>query len=204
MSKHLIVLLAVFALVLSTTACDEPEVDEEPDVEEEQDVADDDNDEQARPYMHEELKNAMANLDAPEPGTAVLHFENGEEYLIEDLSCDLDDDNPEKGQIDGHHSFEDGGDFRATLMRVGDAEHLENQFSLWVFTPDDDDQDHVVFSRTTGNFPIQIEEGAEGRPAFVVVEDGTWYGGAPLDPINEQAEPYDQDFGESWIAATCD
>ncbi len=27
---------------------------------------------------------------------------------------------------------------------------------------------------------------------------------APLDPINEQAEPYDQDFGESWIAVTCE
>lgn len=195
----------LICVILALVACDDDEVvngdgtaEAEAEVDQKAGAADEDE----RPYLHDELENAMANLEAPQPGTAVLRFENGDEYLIDKLQCDIDEDDPDKGQIDGMHQLESGENFRVTIRRTGSDDSLENEFTVRVEVSDDEIQ-HAMFTRTRGNFPIMAEEGADGRSAFVIRDGDTWYAGAPLEPQNALSDPYYDDYGESWMAANC-
>lgn len=202
------VISLAMCLVLAFAACNgqEDPDDEEADADEEQadvEESEEDTDDET-PYLHEELENAMANLEAPEPGTAEVRFENGDEYLIEELECTIEEHDPEQGQVLGRHEFEDGTPFRILMRRFDMGDSLTNEFTLYVDTPEDDEIDEAMFTRTTGTFPIMAEEGAEGRSAFVLKVDGSWYAGAVLRPQNELSDPHYDDYGESWMAATCE
>lgn len=199
----------VSGLVVLTVSCDEESATEEeeriadPEEEQPDELAVDD-DAKESPYFHDELEGAVENLDSPEPGTAVLVFEGDREHQIDAVECDIDEDDPTRGKIHNVGEFEDGREFRATIRRTGSDDSLENEFTLYVETPEGEEIDRATFTRTRDNFPIQPEEGADGRPAFVIKDDDTWYGGAPLEPVNKDAEPFDEDYGDAWIAATCE
>lgn len=209
MWKRTGVIFLVIGLVLALAACEDEEAPDDGEADESEEQANVEASEEAdaddeTPYLHEELENAMANLEAPQPGTAVVRFENGDEYLIDALECTIEEDDPEQGQVLGRHELEDGTPFRISMRRFEMGDSLTNEFTLYVDTPEDDEIDEAMFTRTTGTFPIMPEEGAEGRSAFVLNVDGSWYAGAVLSPQNELSDPHYDDYGESWMAATCE
>lgn len=163
--------------------------------------ADDSDDEDDSPYYREELTNAIENLAAPEPGNAVVVFENDEEYHTEDIECSedpSDPDDPEKGNSEGFFEFDDGEAFSVELSRGDDFDSLQNTLTLTVPNSDEDSQfEEAAIPRSMR--PIKPEEGTEGRSAFVIREDETWYGGIEFSPPDEE----DLDFGETWVAITC-
>jgi hypothetical protein len=153
------------------------------------------------PYLREELENAIENLDAPEPGSAVVAFENEGEYHTEDIECSADSadpDDPEKGTAEGVFEFDDGEAFSVELSRGDDLDDLQNTITLTVPNPDEESQyEEAAVPRSMR--PIKPEEGAEGRSAFVVREAETWYGGIGFD-LSDQGGV---DYGETWVAITC-
>lgn len=151
------------------------------------------------PYYREELENAMGHLDAPDPGTGVVVFENDGEYRTEDVTCEEDSeapDDPEKGTAEGVFEFDDGEPFSVELSRIEDFGSLRNTITLMVIDPEGDGTEEIGIPRSLS--PIKPEEGAEGSSAYVIREGETWYGGIEFDPSNR-----DLDFGETWVAITC-
>ncbi len=153
------------------------------------------------PYLREELENAIENLEAPEPGSAVVVFENDGEYHTEDIECGADSadpDDPEKGTAEGVFEFDDGEAFSVELSRGDDLEDLQNTITLTVPNPDEDSQfEEAAVPRSMR--PIKPEEGAEGRSAFVIRDAETWYGGIGFDLSDQEGV----DYGETWVAVTC-
>lgn len=184
---------------------DDPGLSDDGDTGDDTDDADDASEDDATddddPYLREELENAISNLEAPEPGSATVVFENDEEYHTEDVECaadSADTDDPEKGTAEGFFEFEDGEAFSAELSRGDDLDALQNTITLTVPNPDEDSQfEEAAVPRSLR--PIKPEEGAEGRSAFVIREDETWYGGLEFDLSDEEGF----DYGETWIAITC-
>jgi hypothetical protein len=153
------------------------------------------------PYFREELENAIENLEAPEPGAGAVMFEHEGEYHTEDVTCedDTDDpDDPEGGTAEAFFEFDDGESFSVELSRGDDLDDLQNTITLVVPNPGDDGPDEVAVPRSLR--PIKPEEGADGRSAFVIKDEDTWYGGLEFNPSNG----VDLDYGETWIAITCE
>lgn len=152
------------------------------------------------PYLREELRNAIENLDSPDPGTGVVAFENDGEYRTDDVQCERDveaPDDPERGTAGGSFEFEDGEAFGVELSRTDDFDAIRNTITLTVVDPEGDGSEEIAIPRSLS--PIKPEEGAEGSSAYVLREGETWYGGIGFDPSNR-----DLDFGETWVAITCD
>ncbi|WP_148859170.1 hypothetical protein [Natronococcus pandeyae] len=179
-------------------ASDDAGDDEAPAVE---DSETDTDDEDGDPYLREELENAIETLDAPEPGSATVVFENDGEYHTEDVECSEDSsdpDDPEKGGSEGFFEFEDGEAFGVELSRIDDTDGIRNTITLTVPNPDEDSQfEEAEVPRSL--WPIKPEEGADGRSAFVIRENGTWYGGIELDLSDIEST----DYGETLVAITC-
>lgn len=154
------------------------------------------------PYLREELENAIATLDPPDPGTGVVVFENDGEYHTEDVECaedNTDPDDPEKGTAEGLFEFDDGEAFGVELSRIDDVDGIRNTITLSVSNPDEDSQyEEADVPRSL--WPIKPEAGAEGRSALVIREEGTWYGGIDFD----LSDIGGTDYGETWVAITCD
>lgn len=172
------------------------------DGDEEREDDDENSDDDDDPYLREELETAIETLDPPDPGTAVVVFENDGEYHTEEVECaedSGDSDNPEKGTAEGFFEFGDGEVFGVELSRIDDMDDIRNTITLTVANPDEDSQfEEAEVPRSL--WPIKPEAGAEGRSAFVIREDGTWYGGIEFD----LSDIGGSDYGETWVAITCD
>lgn len=206
-TRSITIALAALLFASVTIGCDDDSSTEDPvddavsEGDRDEDTTGEQEEEELRPLHHEALENAMEAIEPPDAGTGVLIFEDGRQSDITDVDCDLDEDT-QRGTVEGSGILGDSQSFRVALVRDGVAT-VENQLWLHLAITEPDDTE-IAFGRTEKNLPINVDDDGPDYSAFVVRHAGSWYGGAELTPINELAEEHYDDFGETWIAMTCE